>query len=138
MRSDLVGLSGGKKQFWLRVNRPAVMDFYFKHGPVATMTEFGMGQQTFERFLAREHRDIELNRLSKNDKWVFNAAMERSRELAGRISRLEEWKAEAEPVINVGRALLDATSARLQLQSGKSLPNDELLKLGNFGGKSKK
>lgn len=40
MRTELVGLSGGKKQFWLRAHRREVENYYSVHGAKATMWEF--------------------------------------------------------------------------------------------------
>jgi len=47
-------MKGGEKQFWLRVHHREIEQFYYEHGPDATMREYNMRPPTLERFLNRK------------------------------------------------------------------------------------
>lgn len=138
MRKELEGLTGGLKQLWLRGNRGEVEAFFFKNGHEATCKEFNLRSLTLERFFARKGYDERAKKLSENDRYVLRIAMEGERELKRRISRLEEWQVEVQPVIEVGKALIGATMAGIQIPSGKTPLLKDPLQLADFGEKSEK
>jgi hypothetical protein len=132
MRNELQGLKGGSKQFWLRLHRKEVEDFYFLHGPEDTMAEFNMKQATLVRFFERKGRDDRFNRLSESDRWVLRVAKQGLADLTRRINELEGWREEVSPVLAVGQALIDSTMVRIKAKvENKPLPADPL-KLDNF------
>jgi hypothetical protein len=138
MRAELQGLNGGSKQFWLQTHRKEVEQYYFQHGPDATLVEFNMRQATLERFLARKGNDDRINRLSEADRWVLRVTNEGIRETKRRVSELESWRVEVEPVIAMGKALIDITKVQIKAKvESLALPQDSL-RLTNFGGKSGK
>ena len=65
---EVIGLNGGKKQFWLRTHRAEVDEYLFKHGPDATLVYFNMNQDTLMRFIGRRTDDIKINKLFTNSK----------------------------------------------------------------------
>ena len=138
MRSELAGLNGGSKQFWLRVHRKEVEAYYFLHGPEATMLEFNMKPDTLEAFLKRKSSDDRINKLSESDRWVLKMAKEDVREVRRRVADLESWRVEVEPVIAVGRALLDSTMEKIRVKVEHPALLNDPLRLANFGEKSKK
>jgi hypothetical protein len=138
VRKELEGLNGGAKQLRLRQNRGEVEAYFFKHGHEATCREFNLRSLTLERFFARKGYDARAKKLSESDRFVLRIAMEGDRELKRRISRLEEWQVEVQPVIEVGKALIGATMAGIQIQSGKTPLLKDPLQLANFGEKSEK
>lgn len=136
---EVVGLKRGTKQKWLRINRGLVKDYYFKHGPDATMQYFNLRQSTLERFLSpgRENRDVRNNKWSQSDKEVYQVVMEGQREIKRRVRELEDWREnEAEPVLAAGRALL--TLNGVQLQSGKIEAGEKAARLPYYGKKLEK
>lgn len=138
MRRELVGLNGGKKQFWLRLHRKEVEEFYFKHGPEATMKEFCLRPATLERFFDRKGHEERATRLSENDRWVLRMANEGIRDVKRHLRQLEEWKEEVQPVIDVGQSLINATMAKIRQQSGYPTLSKDPLRIANLGGKSEK
>lgn len=137
MKEELRGLSGGAKQLWLRSHRAEVDEFYRRHGPDATMAEYGMRAATLARFLLRRQKDIRINKMSEADRMVLRIAMEGDRELKRRIARLEEWQTAVEPVIQVGRGII-ATLAGFKGKVEQLPVKDNPLSLANFGRKSGK
>lgn len=138
VHSSVANLKGGDKQFWLRINRHEVEQYYYDYGAEAVCKRYKMAPATLERFLKRRGREERQTKLSKNDRWVYRAAMESVREVKQKVARLEEWRAEVTPVIEFGRALLNTTMDSLQSQSQKYLAKDDNLRLDNFIGKLKK
>ena len=134
---DVIGLSGGLKQFWLRCNRGLVEAYYHQHGPDATLKYFNLRQETLQRFFDRRSQDVKLTRLSENDRWVYRAAMESIRDVKRRVARLEEFREEIEPVIQVGRGII-ATLGQLQDGSRESLKKSPALQLTDLRRKSGK
>lgn len=130
---DLVGLKGGKKQFWLRINRGEVELFESKHGREATLTRFNMSLDTYERFQGRKGREeTPPKRLSENDRWVYTTSMESIRELRREVRDLQEWREkEATPVIRVGQAFLNATMGFAKAKVEESAVPEYLLNLRN-------
>ncbi len=125
MRQELKNLNGGSKQFWLRIHRKDVERYYFQYGPESTMAEFNMGQHTLERFLNRRGDYERIEKLSEADRWVLKVANEGIREVKRRVGELESWRAEVEPVIAVGRALIDATMIQAKAKvEVPTLPDD--------------
>lgn len=111
MRTEVIGLNGGSKQFWLRMHRKDVEQFYYANGPEATMAEFNIYPDTLERFLARKGREERsIQRLSDSDRYVLRMAMESNRDLKRRLADLEVWREEVEPVIQVTQALINAAT----------------------------
>lgn len=70
--SRVIGLSGGRKQLWLKQHRVEVMAFYSANGPEATMQQFVMKQDTLERFLNPTVRRSN-TKLSKADRATIRA-----------------------------------------------------------------
>jgi hypothetical protein len=137
MRSELNGLKGGGKQFWLRTHRKEVETYYFEHGPDDTMREFNLRQATLERFLSRKGRDDRINKLTEADRWVLKVANEGIREVRRRVADLEDWRFKVEPVLAVGQALIDATMVKVKAKvENTPLPADPL-SLKQLSGKSK-
>ncbi|MDD5338158.1 MAG: hypothetical protein PHG35_01935 [Dehalococcoidales bacterium] len=114
MRAEIVGLKGGKKQFWLRTHRKEVENYYFEHGPEATMREYHMGPDTLRRFFERSRKETAINKLSQADKLVMEYARAGIAEVRQRVRDLEDWRDEAQPVIDFGRALINATYNNIQ------------------------
>lgn len=145
MRREVIGLSGGKKQFWLRVHRREVENYYYAHGPEATMAEFGLLARTLDGFLARKSKDDRINRLSDNDRYVLRLSMEASRTVASRVRLLEDrvetlenWWDEEKPLFDLGRAYLKVTMPEfLSKVEVPALLNDPL-KLDRLCGELKK
>ena len=138
MRPELVNMKGGTKQFWLRVHRQEVESFYFEHGAEATMKEFNLMPATLDRFWSRKNEDIRQNRLSKNDRWVYGAAMESVREVKHRVAKLEAWREEVTPIIELGQALVNATVGSITSNVASPALPDGVLSLDNNGAKLKK
>lgn len=113
MRPELKGMKAGDKRMWLRLHRKEVENFYFANGREATLKEFNMMPATLDRFFARKNEDVRINRLSENDRWVYKAAMEVHREDSRRISKLEDWRDETEPIIALGRAIVNVYGKEL-------------------------
>lgn len=138
MRPELAGLKGGPKQHWLRMHRKEVEKFYFQNGPEATMQEFNLTQDTLKRFWDRKNDDVKLEKLSEADRYVLRMAMEHDSAVSQRVRVLEEKWEEAEPVIRLGKAILEATTERLGLKVVNAALPDDLLRLDNLGEKSGK
>lgn len=134
---EVIGLNGGAKQFWLRHHRKEVENYYHAYGPDATLVRFNMKQDTLQRFFERASEDIRLLKLSESDRWVLRVCKAGQRELERRVSDLEIWRSEIEPVIQVGRGII-ATLEQSRIQSRKLPQNDDLLRLADLGGKSEK
>ena len=133
----VAGLSGGKKQFWLRCNRKEVENFYGAFGPDDTLIRFNLKQDTLQRFFERQVRDLRLNKLSEADRWVMRVCNEGIRECKRRLADLEDWQAKVEPVIQVGQGII-ATLNQLQSESQQLPPKTDTLRLADLAGKSKK
>jgi hypothetical protein len=118
MKAELIGLKAGKKQQWLRLHRREVDEFYFKNGAEATKAEYGMGQATLERYLDRSHKDTVLNRLSQADRYVLEMTKAGISEVRGRVRDLEDWKEQVQPIIDVGRALINSTMRDIEAKVG--------------------
>lgn len=134
---EVIGLKAGLKQMWLRMHRAEVEAYYHEHGPDATRQRFNMTENTLKAFWDRRGKDIRMTKWSQSDKEVYQVLMEGQREIKRRVSRLEEWQAEIEPVIQVGRGLV-ATLGQLQAQSQISGENQAVARLDNIGKKSGK
>lgn len=138
MRPELANMKGGEKQFWLRTHRGEVDNYYFEHGAEATMKEFNMIQSTLERFLSRRGLDNRANKLSKNDRWVYTAAMESIREVKREVREIKDWIENVNPVIEVGQALINATMGQIQAKVDSTTLPEGNLSLDDFTGKLKK
>lgn len=121
MRAELQGLKAGKKNTWLRQHRSEIMEYFERHGRQATLSEFNMRPDTFERFLDRkavdEHRAID--KLTVADRYVLNHARELVRGLAKRIGVLEDWKQDCTPVIEAVRILASLNTIRGNMAAAK-------------------
>lgn len=51
---ELAGLSGGKKQLWLRNNRQLILDYYREFGEAETCEKFNLKKDTLDRIINRE------------------------------------------------------------------------------------
>lgn len=145
MRREVQGLTGGKKQFWLRVHRREVENYLSAHGPEATMAEFGLMPRTLDGFLARKSKDDRVNRLTDNDRYVLRLSMEASRTVAGRVRELEDrvealenWWNEDKPLFDLGRAYIKATMPELLAKVKIPALLNDPLRLDQLCGKSKK
>lgn len=134
---EVKGLTGGVKQLWLRTHRAEVEAYYQQYGPDATLKRFNMRQDTLKRFFERRGHDIRVTKLSENDRYVLRVAMEGQRELKRRVSALEEWQSEVEPIITIGRGIV-STLGQVQTQSRKMPKKKEDLLLTDLRGKSGK
>jgi hypothetical protein len=138
MRAELVGLKGGKKQLWLRLNRKQVDAFYLEHGPDATRAEYGLTGNTLERYLDRSRHDSIVNKLSQADKWILEIARAGDAEVRGRVRDLEDWREQVQPVIDVGRSLINATMRNIEAKvSNPPLPAG-MSRAEQLSGKSEK
>lgn len=145
---EVAGLKGGRKQHWLRVNRKLVENHYSMHGPEATCEYFNMSLDTLGRFFERKDDEIRrLNQLSENDRYVLRMAMDRVRalehennerfdEVEKRLDVIDEFHAEALPVIEVVRNLVLLTKDRIQSKVNLPTLPEHPIELNNFGGKS--
>lgn len=138
MRAELVGLNGGRKQLWLRQHRGEVESFYGKHGAEATLAEFNIRQETLMRFFDRKSKDVRLNKLSQADRWVYRMCMDGQRELQKQVNELKDWVQEANPIIEVGRAIINATSEHARLKVASPALFTDPLQLANLVEKSGK
>jgi hypothetical protein len=120
MKSELIGLKGGRKQQWLRLHRREIDNFYFAHGPEATAKEYGMTGDTLIHYLDRSRKDTVINKLSQADKWVYEACNAGTAEVRERVRDLEDWQKEVEPIINVGRSLIAATMRNIESKVGNT------------------
>lgn len=134
LRSELQGLKGGSKQFWLRTHRKEVEAFYFHHGPEATMKEFNMCPTTLEAFLKRKASDDKINKLSEADRWVLRMSKADVAEVRKRVNDLEDWKESVTPIIEVGRALVNATMGDFQAKVRIPALSGEHTSLSDFAG----
>lgn len=66
MDPEIVGLSGGKKERWLRLHRTEVLDYYDKHGFEDTRRQYCMKFETLERFIDG-CRQVQLTPVTKAD-----------------------------------------------------------------------
>lgn len=114
MRTELIGLKGGRKQQWLRLHRKEVEKCYFERGPEVTMAEYGMGNDTMIRFMERSNKETAITRLSQADRWVLEASRAGTAEVRGRVLDLEDWRTEVQPIIDVGKALINATMRNIE------------------------
>lgn len=117
----LRGLSGGRKQLWLKKNRELVLGFLNENGPVATKQHFRMSDDTWESFLVAEQP--RLDNLSKADRalMIAESAIDMARESQRKVIRLESKLHTLTPVIRV----LYGLSAILKMaESLPALPND--------------
>lgn len=131
MRDEVKGLKGGKKQFWLRVHRKEVENYYSAYGPEATMSEFNISADTLERFFQRKNGEINMAKLSEADRWVLTLSQEGLRELKGRVKNLEDWQQEMIPIFELGKNIASTLSG-LDFQV-KVLPKKRTLPPhGNF------
>jgi hypothetical protein len=137
MRSELSGLNGGSKQFWLRTHRKEVEAYYFERGAEATMAEYNMVQATLERFLQRKGREERITRLSQADKSVMEYSRQGIAEVRGRIRDLEDWRAQVSPVIELGQAFLNATMQSVKAKVDDTPLSENALSLMQLSGKSK-
>lgn len=108
MRQEVKGLAGGNKQKWIREHHAEIKDYFYRNGPDAAMREFNLRQETLERLLKRENYYTRINKLSENDKWVFSRSMEAYAEIKRRLAQLEERLDDAQPVIDMGKILIDS------------------------------
>ena len=78
------GISGGRKNMWLRENWRLVTDFYHEFGFDATLKQFTMKPDTLERFLDREgieKKDIRLEKLNLMAQMAIEGANEARRDV---------------------------------------------------------
>lgn len=113
----LKGLSGGRKEMWLRENRQLVMNYFMEHGREATLERFMMEEDTLDRFLHRD--EIHIDNYSKAERAVYisQTAIDMARESARRCTELEARLAALTPVVQVVYALSKA------LQMAAALPD---------------
>lgn len=134
MKAELLGLNGGKKQFWLRIHRKEVENYYYTHGAAATMKEYNLRTDTLARFFERAGDDNRKLKLSQADKYILEYARLCAADLRKRITIIEGWAQKAAPVIALGQALIDATTTRINIKvEAPALPKDEL-RLNNLIG----
>jgi len=138
MRSELSGLKGGKKQIWLRLHRKEVEAFYYAHGAEATLAEFNMSQTTLEDFFKRKNTDERNTRLSQADRYIMEYARQSAAEVRARVRVLEDWRAEVTPIIEVGRALLNATMQPVISKVENTPLSNDPLSIKQLSGKSGK
>ena len=144
---EVIGLNGGKKQFWLRINRKMVENYYCAYGPEKTCEYFKMSLDTLQRFFDRKANDARLNKLSENDRYVLRMAMESTRALRSEVNRdlgeaskrivaLEEFQFEAMPVIQLVRSLAITTMGKIRGKVEPPALPDLPLELDDFVEKS--
>lgn len=51
MRSELVGLNGGRKNLWIKNHKQEILEYYCERGLYLTLTEFNLQYDTFDRFI---------------------------------------------------------------------------------------
>lgn len=132
-RETLAGLSGGRKQTWLRVHRSEVIEFYAQNGVGATMFEFRLQPDTLERLLeGPEQRTDTMGRLTPSERALALAeqALEADRETRHMVLDLKKQVQEVEPLLEFATGL-----ARAMRQLEVRLlapPRAEDIKLGDF------
>lgn len=120
------GLSGGSKQLWLRQHRPEVLSYLSSNGPEATMQQFAMKPDTFERFLNARVKDY--GRLTKSDRalLISQSAIEIARDTRDKTRQLEDRIDRMEPAYQVMLALGVALKAVERLPGvANFLPSEE-------------
>lgn len=133
MKSELLNLNGGKKQFWLRTHWKEVYQYYLDRGPKETMQEYNVLPATLDRFLNNLNNYKNIQKwLSYGDKWVMKVANEGLSELRRQIIDLRERVEKMEPVVAIGQMILDATMIKVRAKVEKSNRYDESLKLRHF------
>lgn len=51
MRTELIGMNGGRKNLWINNHKKEILEYYAEHGLYSTLIEFNLQYDTFERFL---------------------------------------------------------------------------------------
>lgn len=129
---ELAGMKRGDKQLWLRLHHKEVEDYYLQHGFEATMAEYNLVKKTLTRFLNRKYDDRQFDRLSQADRSVMAWCRQGLADIRREVRDLQDWRAEATPVIAVGRALIEATMAKAPALS------EDPLNIKQLSGKLKK
>lgn len=130
---DLVGLKGGKKRMWTRLNRDHMMDYLGKNGRDAFKVRFNMSDDSVDAFLARREYDIKLNKMSEADKWIMDYVRGAQREQNRRIADLEERVDRIEPITDVVRSFLGATAEQITHRIDPKVMASALLSSRNNG-----
>lgn len=131
------GLTGGKKQLWLRLHRREVENYYAAYGPEHCKARFNLTGDTLQRFFERQHHDVMVNKkLSESDRWVKMVCEAGIAENRGRINRLEDRLDKIEPIANIGRSLIAATSEYLESKVGSKPLLEVANGLDDLGAKS--
>ncbi len=123
MNPSVKGLSGGRKQMYLRVHRKEVMRFYQEHGPDATMSEYSMTQDTLGNFLNAESPAYETMTPSQRAIYMARMSLDSNRELGARIEELEQFKDSMLPLVMLCSAA--AEFIRMMPDTGKVLEMGE-------------
>lgn len=129
----VVGLNGGRKQFWLRVHRGDVLEYLGQHGVEATKAYFQLGDATYERFLRA--REVKIEGLSTSERalMISKHSIELSRATKQELRELAERVAELEPVVAVGRAVLAAVAQGVMAEARRERLGVAGLELNDFG-----
>jgi hypothetical protein len=128
MNTELKGLRGGGKTFWLRNHYAEVKSYYLINGAEATLKQYNMKPDTLERFLSNDDPAIKTARISESDRWVLNIANAGLAEMRGRLRDLEEWKEHVEPLLNLTEDLLRVITRPPRVEEKGLVFNDYLFK----------
>jgi hypothetical protein len=128
---EVIGLKGGSKQFFLRIHRGEIERYYEDNGEQATLKRYNLRQSTLQTFFERRNIDLKINKMTQWDREVLRLAMTGDAELRGRVNKLESWKKEIMPAIELLQKLIEALGDKIQLTT-KSETDDDPLKLTDF------
>ena len=134
----IIGLKGGKKQHWLRINRQIVLDYYHEHGPEKTMQRFNFRRKaTFDGFLFS--KAVNYDKLTIADRALMKAevAIGGYRDSKHRLNELEARLDDIEPLAKVGYSILAAMKRAMPDIEASQRVRPDPLKLADFG-KSRK
>lgn len=106
MRAEVKGLTGGNKHLYLRHHRTEILEFFGLHGLDATLEEFNLSQNTFDRFLvARTYNDARLTKAERALD-ISKMAIEATRDNRRRIIDMQQQLDRLEPMARIASGFM--------------------------------
>lgn len=137
MHPEVMGLTGGPKQRWLRDHHNEVKEYYFEHGPESTLKRYNMRQYTLRALLTRSVKSYD--KMTDVDKALDLArvAIEGQRESRRKIRELEAQLNELAPLAQIVQGIIAVMTQHVKLEQARQ-DDDHPLSLADIGGKSGK
>lgn len=143
--TDLLKLSGGKKQHWLRTHRDEVLAYYEAHGEAATRDHFNIVNPiAWRNFLNPGVRGDKGTKLTKADKAIARAEIteEAVKQLRQEIGELRESYSRFVPFLAnelTHKFFVPLLAGKIEIPAELEYkPAADPLALNDFRGKSKK